>query len=403
VAATRDLVIGEQYSAGDGSTSKTDAELRYLTEQEHAIPLLDGRTSVSEIQRVLPSDAPPVTAVNCKSCSTQLHRSGLVLGEAAGQGEALASRQANGLRLSLLRLAEKVLSFRWRGVNPEPLLRWLDPKIGWFFSPVGAVVWLLVVAWALLLAVTQLDELSRRMPDVRVWMAGDNLIWLGLATIGVKTLHELGHALAARRVGCRCHEIGVQLFFLLPCLYTNVSDVWLVPSKWRRIAVSAAGIYVELFLAAVAMLAWWRAEPGCCRALPERSSWRPRHAALNGNPCSVRRLLPALGRGEVPNLEQTSRADCSRCRTLVPGRGAAERTTFRGRASWPRMPPRRLVYRALLIGVYFTLRTLLGPYRLEPLGDVLLAMAVLGMLIPLAVGLTQQVRQARRRRLRRFD
>ena len=68
-------------------------------------------------------------------------------------------------------------------------------------------------------------------------------------------------------MGAQCREIGVQLFFLLPCLYTNVSDVWLMPSKWRRMAVSAAGIYVELLLAAIATLIWWQAEAGVVSSL----------------------------------------------------------------------------------------------------------------------------------------
>ena len=90
-------------------------------------------------------------------------------------------------------------------------------------------------------------------------------VWLAAATIIVKTLHELDTPYRAA-AGCRCHEIGLQLFFLLPCLYTNVSDVWLVPNKWRRIAVSAAGIYVELLLAAVATLVWGPPSRACSPA-----------------------------------------------------------------------------------------------------------------------------------------
>src|SRR5205807_7596883 len=36
-----------------------------------------------------------------------------------------------------------------------------------------------------------------------------------------------------------------------------VSDAWVLPNKWHRIIISAAGIYVELLIAAIATFVWW--------------------------------------------------------------------------------------------------------------------------------------------------
>src|SRR5205807_3105268 len=36
-------------------------------------------------------------------------------------------------------------------------------------------------------------------------------------------------------------------------------DAWTLPSKWKRIIISSAGIYVELIIAAVATFVWWNA------------------------------------------------------------------------------------------------------------------------------------------------
>ena len=52
-----------------------------------------------------------------------------------------------------------------------------------------------------------------------------------------------------------------------PCLYCDVSDSWMFVSKWRRAAVAAAGIYVEVVLAAIAAALWWSSEPGLFNAL----------------------------------------------------------------------------------------------------------------------------------------
>mgnify|MGYP006208402917 CR=1 FL=1 len=57
----------------------------------------------------------------------------------------------------------------------------------------------------------------------------------------VKVLHEFGHALACKHYGGECHEMGLMFLVFTPCLYMNVSDAWMLPSKWHRIAISGAG------------------------------------------------------------------------------------------------------------------------------------------------------------------
>jgi multidrug efflux pump subunit AcrA (membrane-fusion protein) len=51
--------------------------------------------------------------------------------------------------------------------------------------------------------------------------------------------------------------MGLLFLCLSPALYCNVSDAWTLPNKWHRIVISAAGIYVELIIAAAATFVWW--------------------------------------------------------------------------------------------------------------------------------------------------
>ena len=89
-----------------------------------------------------------------------------------------------------------------------------------------------------------------------------NLPWLLLAIGGVKVLHEFGHALVCKHFGGEVHEMGFMLLVFSPCLYCDVSDAWRMPNKWHRIAISAAGMLVELVLASLATIVWWYAVPG---------------------------------------------------------------------------------------------------------------------------------------------
>ena len=56
-----------------------------------------------------------------------------------------------------------------------------------------------------------------------------------------KVLHEFGHGLTCKHFGGECHEMGVMILVLTPCLYCNVSDSWMLPNKWHRAAIGAGG------------------------------------------------------------------------------------------------------------------------------------------------------------------
>ena len=77
-----------------------------------------------------------------------------------------------------------------------------------------------------------------------------------------KMLHEIGHAVAARRAGAAegldfvNFRWGISFMFLLPTPYVDVSSAWLLENRWRRAQVGLAGIEVDLFVAAIAALVW---------------------------------------------------------------------------------------------------------------------------------------------------
>jgi putative peptide zinc metalloprotease protein len=83
----------------------------------------------------------------------------------------------------------------------------------------------------------------------------------------LKLLHELGHAFAVKTRGGEVHEMGVMILVLTPVPYVDASSAWAFRSKWQRFAVGAAGMMVELFIAAIALFMWLAAEPGMFRAL----------------------------------------------------------------------------------------------------------------------------------------
>jgi CRP-like cAMP-binding protein/Zn-dependent protease len=66
-------------------------------------------------------------------------------------------------------------------------------------------------------------------------------------------LHELGHALVCKAFGREVRRAGFRLFFGFPAFYVDTSDIWL-ESRWRRIAVSAAGSGADALVAGLCAL-----------------------------------------------------------------------------------------------------------------------------------------------------
>ncbi|MES2714654.1 MAG: hypothetical protein V4795_02750 [Pseudomonadota bacterium] len=129
----------------------------------------------------------------------------------------------------------------------------------------GALAWLIVVLPALLLLPQHWPELTGNLSD-RVLQA-DNLLLIAIIFPLIKALHELGHATATRAAGGEVHDMGLMLLVLMPVPYVDASSATVLRSRWRRALIGAAGMVVELFVAALAFYAWLALEPGLVRAV----------------------------------------------------------------------------------------------------------------------------------------
>jgi putative peptide zinc metalloprotease protein len=122
----------------------------------------------------------------------------------------------------------------------------------WFFF-----LSLVLMVSAALLVATHFDTFRDKLPSYHEFFSFKSVVYLWIALAVVKVIHEFGHGLSCKKFGGEVHEMGFLLMCLSPALYCNVSDAWVLPSKWHRIIISAAGIYVELVIAAIATFVWW--------------------------------------------------------------------------------------------------------------------------------------------------
>ena len=152
-------------------------------------------------------------------------------------------------------------------IDPERLLTRMYPYFRWIFTRTFVTLSTISMICALCLVISQWKTFYDKLPDFQSFFNWWTIMsfWVCLAV--VKIIHEFGHGLTAKHYGGEVHEMGILFLVLTPALYCDVTDSWLLPNKWRRIWISAAGIYVECFLASIATFVWWYSTPGLLNSL----------------------------------------------------------------------------------------------------------------------------------------
>ncbi len=244
----------------------TGQHFRFNPVVYHVIGLMDGRRTVQELWEIaledFGDDAP--TQDDLLRLLGQLHSADVLICDIPPDTRELFDRGENIRQAKLRQTLLSPLAWRFPLIDPERLLRHLWPLARLIFSIWGAVLWLVVVAAAAILALMHRAELSHDVFDRVLAMNNIALLWVVYPCI--KFLHEMGHALAVKRWRGEVHEMGVMLLVLLPVPYVDASASSAFPLRRHRALVSAAGILVELFVAALALFLWLSVEPGPLRS-----------------------------------------------------------------------------------------------------------------------------------------
>jgi putative peptide zinc metalloprotease protein len=232
------------------------------------------------------------------------------------------------------------------------LARWVQ-RLAPVLNRRGALLWLVWVLPAVVLAISHAQELSSNFAERLLAM--DNLLLLGLLFPLIKAAHELGHGLACKLRGGEVHDMGLMLLIFLPVPYVEASSAWAFPDKRDRMLVGAAGMLVEVALAALAFYLWLWLEPGLAKAMAYNVAVLAgvTTVVFNGNPLlRYDGYYIASDALEIPNLAQRGgRYWAWLFARRVVGRRAAQRPgTAPGETLWFVLyTPLSFVYRMFVL------------------------------------------------------
>ncbi len=137
--------------------------------------------------------------------------------------------------------------------DPDRCFGWLAPKVRFFWTRGFVLFSAACIVTAAVLCWGKRAELAGSFDHALRW---ETLLLVWLVLTAVTFLHECAHGLTCKHYGGEVHEIGFLLLYLLPGFYCNVSDAWLFREKSKRLWVTFAGGYFELFFWSLAVFVW---------------------------------------------------------------------------------------------------------------------------------------------------
>ncbi|MGH7555084.1 MAG: biotin/lipoyl-binding protein, partial [Longimicrobiales bacterium] len=152
-----------------------------------------------------------------------------------------------------------LLYLRFPAFDPNRLLDRLSPWVAGCFTRGFLTLSAVLILSAFAITALEWEAILR---DVRSLWRFDALLLAWVVVLGVTACHEFAHGLTCKHFGGEVREMGFMLIYFQPAFYCNVSDAGLFPERAKRLWVTFAGAYFEMFLWALATLTWRVVEGG---------------------------------------------------------------------------------------------------------------------------------------------
>lgn len=161
-----------------------------------------------------------------------------------------------GLVRSCAQFVLKLFQLRFSLGNPDRFIQFAAQPFLLLFGWPGFAMCTFVMVASGYLVLMRFTEFVSCLPTWSIIRSPSALIGFGFVFVVTRVIHEFGHAVACKRFGVPCKDIGLLLSFGMICPYVDITDAWSVGSRRKRIVIALGGIYFEAIVAAAAGIAW---------------------------------------------------------------------------------------------------------------------------------------------------
>lgn len=147
----------------------------------------------------------------------------------------------------------KLLFIKLKGFDPDRFLNRAIKHTRFIFNPQFLIVSLFIIFLAVIITISSWAELGYSFTGI-FRIATIFEVWVAIFLVVV--LHEFAHGLTCKYFGGEVHEMGFLLLYFQPCFFCNVSDAYLFKEKSKKLWVTFAGAYCQVFIWAVATILW---------------------------------------------------------------------------------------------------------------------------------------------------
>jgi len=264
LALRGDLVFTPQTSGGQSYYMVEDplnSRFFRLGQTEYTfVALLDGQTSIQEALSHLSSVMPHhmLTEQDAAGLCHWLVESDLAHTKQSAQASRLA-RSADRVEQRKALARFNPLVFRLPLFGPDQVFARITGWLSWLFSALALVAWLLLLIVG---SYAIFSDWDRFMASSRGIFSADNWVWLAACWLVLKIVHETSHGVVCKRYGGTVREMGIMFILFAPLAYVDVTSSWRFRTRFQRIHVAAAGMYVELAIAGIAAIVWSNVDAG---------------------------------------------------------------------------------------------------------------------------------------------
>ena len=193
-----------------------------------------------------------------------LFENGLASEPVNGSSKSLLEKREKQKRSLLQRAIHGFLFFRIPLSRPQRFLDFAWPLLAPLFTRWFALFLTLMAAIGIYLVSRQWDDFLTTLAS---FMTLEGAVMYAMAILVLKVIHELGHAFMAKRFGVGVPVMGVAFMLLMPILYTETSQAWLLKSRNKRLLIDFGGIIAELAVAVIATTLWVFLPDGNARSI----------------------------------------------------------------------------------------------------------------------------------------